>query len=94
MWLEKIANRPLRPFVASDPVDKAVSEFLDKCVCQPQFSIVRVEDGKYRIGSDNKVLLLRILRSVCPPRPRAALTAPRASWCASVAAGTRSSTTC
>jgi hypothetical protein len=50
--------------VAGDPVDKAISEVVHKCICQPQFKIVRVEEGKYRIGDDTKILLLRILRSV------------------------------
>ena len=65
VWLEKIATRPLRPYVTGDLVDKAISEFLQKCVCQPQVQIVRVDEGKYRIGDDSKILLLRILRSVC-----------------------------
>ena len=65
VWLEKLANRPLRPYVAGDAVDKAISEMLAKCVCQPQFTIVRVEEGKYRIGNETKGLLLRILQSVC-----------------------------
>ena len=74
MWLEKIANRPLRPFVTGDAVDQAVSEALAKCICQPQFKVIRVDEGKYRIGDDEKLLLLRVLNSVCfetnyPPQP-------------------------
>jgi hypothetical protein len=64
----------MRPYVEGDAVDKAVSELLQQCVCQPQMKVIRVEEGKYRIGDDAKLLLLRILRSVrhhCPHLPAA-----------------------
>ena len=54
----------MRPYLASDPVDKAVSEILQRCVCQPQMKITRVDEGKYAFGEDSKAVLLRILNTV------------------------------
>jgi hypothetical protein len=64
VWLERLANRPMRPYVEGDALDKAVSELLQACICQPQMKVIRVEEGKYRVGDDPKILLLRVMRTV------------------------------
>lgn len=44
-------------------LDEMVRELVEKCTCPSQFPMVRVSEGKYRIGDTKVLIFVRILRS-------------------------------
>ncbi|XP_077995602.1 uncharacterized protein LOC144449063 [Glandiceps talaboti] len=44
-------------------LDEMVRDLVGRCTCPVQFPMVRVSDGKYRIGDSNTLIFVRILRS-------------------------------
>ncbi|BFG02991.1 GAS2-like protein pickled eggs [Drosophila madeirensis] len=44
-------------------LDEMVRDLVEKCTCPSQFPMVRVSEGKYRIGDTKVLIFVRILRS-------------------------------
>ncbi|XP_067638749.1 GAS2-like protein pickled eggs [Eurosta solidaginis] len=44
-------------------LDEMVKDLVEKCTCPSQFPMVRVSEGKYRIGDTKVLIFVRILRS-------------------------------
>uniref|UniRef100_A0A6M2DGF1 Proteinral transcriptional corepressor trfa n=1 Tax=Xenopsylla cheopis TaxID=163159 RepID=A0A6M2DGF1_XENCH len=56
---------PHRQIVTNDlkSLDEMVRELVERCTCPSQFPMVRVSEGKYRIGDTKVLIFVRILRS-------------------------------
>lgn len=44
-------------------LDQMVQSLVSHCTCPVQFSMVKISDGKYRVGDSNTLIFIRILRS-------------------------------
>ncbi|XP_070573257.1 GAS2-like protein pickled eggs [Ptychodera flava] len=44
-------------------LDEMVRDLVSRCTCPVQFPMVRISDGKYRIGDSSTLIFVRILRS-------------------------------
>ncbi|XP_037665576.1 GAS2-like protein 2 [Choloepus didactylus] len=44
-------------------LDQMVQSLVSRCTCPVQFSVVRVSEGKYRVGDSNTLIFIRILRN-------------------------------
>ncbi|KAM9209035.1 GAS2-like protein 2 [Dugong dugon] len=44
-------------------LDQMVQSLLSHCTCPVQFSMVKVSEGKYRVGDSNTLIFIRILRN-------------------------------
>ncbi|KAK0079989.1 hypothetical protein PV325_000577 [Microctonus aethiopoides] len=47
----------------SSTIYKSVRDLVEKCTCPTQFPMIRVSEGKYRIGDTKVLIFVRILRS-------------------------------
>ncbi|CAH2052573.1 unnamed protein product, partial [Iphiclides podalirius] len=56
---------PQRQLVTNDlrSLDERVRDLVERCSCPTQFPMVRVSEGKYRIGDTRILIFVRILRS-------------------------------
>ncbi|XP_004643039.1 GAS2-like protein 2 [Octodon degus] len=55
--------RPLRRPCHFRNLDQMVQNLVSHCTCPVQFSMVKVSEGKYRVGDSNTLIFIRILRS-------------------------------
>uniref|UniRef100_A0A8B9Q3R5 Growth arrest specific 2 like 1 n=1 Tax=Apteryx owenii TaxID=8824 RepID=A0A8B9Q3R5_APTOW len=53
-------RRSARPLAALCP---QVREILGRCTCPSQFPMVKVSEGKYKVGDSNALIFVRVLRS-------------------------------
>ncbi|XP_067406358.1 GAS2-like protein 1 [Emydura macquarii macquarii] len=44
-------------------LDELVREILGRCTCPSQFPMVKVSEGKYKVGDSNALIFVRVLRS-------------------------------
>ncbi|XP_057570635.1 GAS2-like protein 2 [Hippopotamus amphibius kiboko] len=44
-------------------LDQMVQSLVSRCTCPVQFSMVKVSEGKYRVGDSNTLIFIRILRN-------------------------------
>ncbi|XP_007517012.2 GAS2-like protein 2 [Erinaceus europaeus] len=44
-------------------LDQMVQNLVSHCTCPVQFSMIKVSDGKYRVGDSNTLIFIRILRN-------------------------------
>lgn len=44
-------------------LDQMVQSLVSHCTCPVQFSMVKISEGKYRVGDSNTLIFIRILRS-------------------------------
>ncbi|XP_027964814.1 GAS2-like protein 2 [Eumetopias jubatus] len=44
-------------------LDQLVQSLVSRCTCPVQFSMVKVSEGKYRVGDSNTLIFIRILRN-------------------------------
>ncbi|XP_050620866.1 GAS2-like protein 2 [Macaca thibetana thibetana] len=44
-------------------LDQMVQNLVSQCTCPVQFSVVKVSEGKYRVGDSNTLIFIRILRN-------------------------------
>ncbi|XP_075415737.1 GAS2-like protein 2 [Tenrec ecaudatus] len=54
---------PLRRACHFRNLDQMVQKLLSHCTCPVQFSMVKVSEGKYRVGDSNTLIFIRILRN-------------------------------
>lgn len=56
---------PMPQIVTNDlkSLDEMVRDLVEKCTCPSQFPMIRVSEGKYRIGDTKVLIFVRILRS-------------------------------
>lgn len=56
---------PMPQIVTNDlkSLDEMVRDLVEKCTCPTQFPMIRVSEGKYRIGDTKVLIFVRILRS-------------------------------
>ncbi|RZF42393.1 hypothetical protein LSTR_LSTR004201 [Laodelphax striatellus] len=56
---------PLPQIVTNDlkSLDEMVRDLVEKCTCPTQFPMIRVSEGKYRIGDTKVLIFVRVLRS-------------------------------
>merc|ERR1719264_2376197 len=56
---------PMPQVIANDlrSLDEMVRDLVEECQCASQFSMIRVSEGKYRIGDTKILIFVRILRS-------------------------------
>ncbi|XP_055549881.1 GAS2-like protein pickled eggs isoform X4 [Wyeomyia smithii] len=56
---------PLQQIITNDlkSLDEMVRDLVEKCTCPSQFPMIRVSEGKYRIGDTKVLIFVRILRS-------------------------------
>lgn len=64
------------PHDASDPRNSMswVREILGRCTCPDQFPMIKVSEGKYRVGDSSLLIFVRVLRSHVMVRVEAAGT--------------------
>ncbi|DAA19070.1 GAS2-like protein 2 [Bos taurus] len=71
LWLERALPPPKPPPPApperrpchSRDLDQLVQSLVSHCTCPIQFSMVKVSEGKYRVGESNTLIFIRILRN-------------------------------
>uniref|UniRef100_A0A8C8S4N6 GAS2-like protein 2 n=1 Tax=Pelusios castaneus TaxID=367368 RepID=A0A8C8S4N6_9SAUR len=44
-------------------LDQMVQHLVSRCMCPVQFSMIKVSEGKYRVGNSNTLIFVRILRN-------------------------------
>ncbi|XP_063697123.1 GAS2-like protein pickled eggs [Culicoides brevitarsis] len=56
---------PMPQIITNDlkSLDEMVRDLVEKCTCPTQFPMIRVSEGKYRIGDTKVLIFVRILRS-------------------------------
>ncbi|XP_024613459.1 GAS2-like protein 2 [Neophocaena asiaeorientalis asiaeorientalis] len=54
---------PTRPPCHFRNLDQLVQSLVSRCTCPVQFSMVKVSEGKYRVGDSNTLIFIRILRN-------------------------------
>ncbi|XDA80325.1 hypothetical protein R6Z07M_010255 [Ovis aries] len=54
---------PARRPCHSRDLDQLVQSLVSHCTCPVQFSMVKVSEGKYRVGDSNTLIFIRILRN-------------------------------
>ncbi|TSP36089.1 GAS2-like protein 2 [Bagarius yarrelli] len=57
---EPVTQRPLKN---PDNLDEMVQYLISRCTCPSQFPMVKISEGKYRVGDSNAVIFVRILRN-------------------------------
>ncbi|KAB0367142.1 hypothetical protein FD755_020466 [Muntiacus reevesi] len=57
--LETPARRPCH----FRDLDQLVQSLVSRCTCPVQFSMVKVSEGKYRVGDSNTLIFIRVLRN-------------------------------
>ncbi|XP_070591263.1 GAS2-like protein 2 [Erythrolamprus reginae] len=60
---EMLLPRPKREPPNFKYLDQMVQHLVSRCTCPVQFSMVKVSEGKYRIGDSNTLIFVRILRN-------------------------------
>ncbi|NWH41401.1 GA2L2 protein, partial [Chloropsis hardwickii] len=50
------------PFPAAHPCHPQVQHLVSRCTCPVQFPMVKVSEGKYRVGDSDTLIFVRILR--------------------------------
>ncbi|XP_026528125.1 GAS2-like protein 2 [Notechis scutatus] len=60
---ETLLPRPKREPPNFKNLDQMVQHLVSRCTCPVQFSMVKVSEGKYRIGDSNTLIFVRILRN-------------------------------
>ncbi|KAM5215925.1 GAS2-like protein 2 isoform 1-T1 [Hipposideros larvatus] len=54
---------PMRGFCHFRNLDQMVQSLVSHCTCPVQFSMVKVSEGKYRVGDSNTLIFIRVLRN-------------------------------
>ncbi|XP_026860043.2 GAS2-like protein 2 [Electrophorus electricus] len=54
---------PQRRLLNTQNLDEMVQYLLCRCTCPTQFPMVKISDGKYRVGDSNTLIFVRILRT-------------------------------
>lgn len=57
-------RKPDKPMTESEQIHDIIGTEVRKCCCPVQYSMEKVGEGKYRFGENQKLRLVRILRSV------------------------------
>ncbi|XP_055056449.2 GAS2-like protein 2A [Misgurnus anguillicaudatus] len=60
---ETIQHKPQRRLRNSQNLDEMVQFLISRCTCPSQFPMVKVSEGKYRVGDSNTLIFVRILRN-------------------------------
>ncbi|XP_032072002.1 GAS2-like protein 2 [Thamnophis elegans] len=60
---EALLPRPKREPPNFKNLDQMVQHLVSRCTCPVQFSMVKISEGKYRIGDSNTLIFVRILRN-------------------------------
>ncbi|XP_056602408.1 GAS2-like protein 2A isoform X2 [Triplophysa dalaica] len=60
---ETIQPKPQRSLINTQNLDEMVKFLISRCTCPSQFPMVKVSDGKYRVGDSNTLIFVRILRN-------------------------------
>ncbi|XP_054857010.1 GAS2-like protein 2 [Eublepharis macularius] len=55
--------RPQRQPCNFKNLDQMVQHLVSRCTCPVQFSMIKVSEGKYRVGNSNTLIFVRILRN-------------------------------
>nr|XP_056720962.1 GAS2-like protein 2 [Euleptes europaea] len=55
--------RPQRKLCNFKNLDQMVQHLVSRCTCPVQFSMIKVSEGKYRVGDSNTLIFVRILRN-------------------------------
>uniref|UniRef100_A0A674K8B4 Growth arrest specific 2 like 2 n=1 Tax=Terrapene triunguis TaxID=2587831 RepID=A0A674K8B4_9SAUR len=55
--------KPQRKLCDFKNLDQMVQHLVSRCTCPVQFSMIKVSEGKYRVGDSNTLIFVRILRN-------------------------------
>ncbi|XP_067293860.1 GAS2-like protein 2A [Pseudorasbora parva] len=55
--------KPQRRLINIQNLDEMVQFLISRCTCPSQFPMVKVSEGKYRVGDSNTLIFIRILRN-------------------------------
>ncbi|XP_016338116.1 GAS2-like protein 2 [Sinocyclocheilus anshuiensis] len=55
--------KPQRSLINIQNLDEMVQLLISRCTCPSQFPMVKVSEGKYRVGDSNTLIFVRILRN-------------------------------
>ncbi|UJR08986.1 hypothetical protein I4U23_013236 [Adineta vaga] len=56
-------NHPNEPPACSSHLHKTVIQIVNSCCCSDRFPVIRIGEGKYRIGENGTIIFIRILRN-------------------------------
>ncbi|KAK7165359.1 hypothetical protein R3I94_003654 [Phoxinus phoxinus] len=56
-------SKPQRRLINIQNLDEMVQFLISRCTCPSQFPMVKVSEGKYRVGDSNTLIFVRILRN-------------------------------
>ncbi|CAF3314974.1 unnamed protein product [Rotaria sp. Silwood2] len=56
-------EQPIVPPVSSSHLHKTVVKIANTCCCSQRFPVIRIGEGKYRIGESGTIIFIRILRN-------------------------------
>ncbi|CAF3729112.1 unnamed protein product [Rotaria sp. Silwood1] len=56
-------QQPIVPPVSSSHLHKTVVKIANTCCCSQRFPVIRIGEGKYRIGESGTIIFIRILRN-------------------------------
>ncbi|XP_016333751.1 GAS2-like protein 2 [Sinocyclocheilus anshuiensis] len=56
-------SKPQRSLINIQNLDEMVQLLISRCTCPSQFPMVKVSEGKYRVGVSNTLIFVRILRN-------------------------------
>ncbi|KAB5522593.1 hypothetical protein PHYPO_G00161340 [Pangasianodon hypophthalmus] len=52
-----------RRLINTENLDEMVQYLISRCTCPSQFPMVKISEGKYRVGDSNTIIFVRILRN-------------------------------
>ncbi|CAF2032013.1 unnamed protein product [Rotaria magnacalcarata] len=55
--------KPIVPPASSSHLHKTVVNIVNSCCCSQRFPVIRIGEGKYRIGENGTIIFIRILRN-------------------------------
>ncbi|GAB6030253.1 hypothetical protein CHUAL_005929 [Chamberlinius hualienensis] len=64
-WPAEIDLEPHKQIITNDlkSLDEMVRDLVNRCTCPVQFPMIRISEGKYRIGDTKTLIFVRILRN-------------------------------
>ncbi|XP_060719342.1 GAS2-like protein 2A [Tachysurus vachellii] len=60
---EKMESVVKRCLINTENLDEMVQYLISRCTCPSQFPMVKISEGKYRVGDSNTIIFVRILRN-------------------------------
>ncbi|KAG7314573.1 hypothetical protein KOW79_021876 [Hemibagrus wyckioides] len=60
---EKMEPVVQRRLINTENLDEMVQYLVSRCTCPSQFPMVKISEGKYRVGDSNTIIFVRILRN-------------------------------